>query len=383
MKRLMTVKNHARLLVLLILLVEPSGIVAQQLTLKRDLPSVSWPGCPLTGERPTGVTPAQSQDAERLAESATQAALLGDKAAALDLLTRAADLDATSASIAYRLARTLDELDRPKEALSAYCRYLALAPDASDAAEVRDRTRVLGTPPAFAVPAAAAGAYEAGIAHYDAGKLVDAETAFGQASEAAPEWSAAVYNRALIRLAQGRTDQAAQDFRRFLEMSPGSPEFSAVLDLLATFRQIPPLYNPNGALLRGLLIPGLGQFTTGRPRAGLVYLGIASGAVAVGISLKRLAVDCLSPPVAGVCPPSQIAGEEEKRPYLMPALAVAVATGVFAAIDAYRGANKRNGQAAKSTRVGQEGHTRGPSLALPSVNVGLRRTQFELVRIRF
>ena len=374
--------TSARRFLLLILLV-PGGIAAQQLPLKRDVPNVSWGGCPETSERPGNVTPAQRQDAERLAEAATQALLLGDRTAALDLLKRAAEADATSAAIAYRLARTLDELDRPTDALPAYCRFLALAPDAADAQEVRDRTRALGTPAGLSVAAAAAQAHETAIAHFDAGRLAEAETAFSQAIQAAPDWSAAVYNRALTRLAQNKNDAATQDLRRFLELSPGSPEFSAVLDLLATVRQTTPPYNPGSVLLRGLLVPGLGQFATGRTGAGIFYLGTASGALAAGFMLKRLAVDCLSVPVDGECPPGQIASEHEKRPYLVPAVAVALATGVFAAVDAYRGANRRNREAAASTRVGEDGGTRGASLLLPSINVGPRSAQLDLIRVRF
>jgi tetratricopeptide (TPR) repeat protein len=382
--------RHARFLVLLIAVFQPTVVGAQQLPLKREVPSVSWAGCPQPEERRSTVTPAQRQDAERLAETATQASLLGDKAAALDLLTRAADADPTSRRIAYNLARALDELERPRDALAAYCRYLALAPDAADAQEVRERARALGTPPGFAVAAPAVRAHESGIASFDAGNLAAADTAFGQAIEAAPDWSAAVYNRAVVRLAQGRTDAAGEDFRRFLELSPGAPEFSAVLDLLATFRQpTPQLYNPSGALVRGLLVPGLGQMTTGRLRTGIVYLGASAGIVAAGLLVKRLEVDCLSPPVNGRCPAGQVANQQEKRPYLLPALALALAIDVYGAIDAYRGARRRNSEAARSSRigpdgrVGNDGRKRGPALALPAINVGLHDVRIDLLRVRF
>ncbi len=382
--RCMDRKSHARLLALLFLLVAPGGVVAQQLPLKRDPASISWAGCPQAEERRSSVTPAQRQEAVRLGEAATQASLLGDKSAAFDLLTRAATLDPTSRTIAYHHARTLDELDRPMEALSAYCLYLSIAPDASDAQEVRERVRVLGTPGGFAVPAASARAYEAGIVHYDAGKLVEAEAAFAQAIEGARAWGAAVYNRAVVRLALGRTDAAAEDFRRFLELSPGSPEFDTVLDLLATFRQVaPPPFNPGSALVRGLIVPGLGHFTTGRPGAGAVFLGSASGALLAGFLVKRLAVECLSPLANGRCPTDQVVREEEKRPYLLPAIGAAAVIGVFGAIDAYRGASRRNREASKSLRVGIDGRSRGPNLALPSFNLGPQSAQFDLIRLRF
>src|SRR5262245_26676019 len=154
----------------------------RQFSLKRDVPAVAWTGCATDeGARKT-VSAAQQQEAERYASAATQALLIGDRTAALDQLTRAAAADPTSKAIAYRLGRALDEADRTKEALPVYCAYLVLAPDAPDAQEVRERVRAIGTPTGFAVPAEARQAFMDGIAQYDAGKVADAETSFGQAS---------------------------------------------------------------------------------------------------------------------------------------------------------------------------------------------------------
>ena len=375
--------SRSRLLALLSLLVAPATAATQQLPLKREVPALAWAGCP-RGEPTANVAATQRQNAERLGEDATQASLLGDKAAALDLLNRAVTMDPSSRSLAYRVARALDELERPREALIAYCRYLTLAPDAPEAQEVRDRTRVLGTPSGFTVPANAARAFQTGITHFDAGQFAQAEIAFGQASEAAREWSAAVYNRAVARLALGRTDAAAEDLRRFLELSPTAPEFNTVLDLLATFRQVaPPPFNPGSTLVRGLLLPGLGHFTTGRAGKGALFLGAATGAVAAGFMVTRLSVDCFSPPVNGRCPDDQIVDQEKNRPYLVPAIGAALAIGVFGAIDAYRGARKLNEEAAKSLRVGADGRPQGPSLVMPRVNLGFENAHIDLIRVRF
>jgi tetratricopeptide (TPR) repeat protein len=259
---------------------------AQQLLLKRDVPRAAWEGCPRIDGPRAAVTPQQQQEAERLANSATQASLLGDKTAALDLLARAAKTDPTSKTIAYRLARELDEAQRLPAALAAYCQYLALAPEGPDAQEVRERTRAIGTPTGFTVPDDARQAFVDGIASYDAGKLADADTSFGIASAAAPTWNAPVFNRALTRMALSRRDDAAVDFRRYLELSPGASDFNQVLNLIASFQQpAAPRINPGGAFARGLLIPGLGQLTTGRSGRGMFYLGAAAAAM-------RLASPC-------------------------------------------------------------------------------------------
>ena len=392
--------KDARVLAVLILLVGSPGISAQQLTLKRVLPNVAWPGCPAAEQPAVAVAAAKRKEADRLVEAATQAVLLGDKTEAVDLLTRALTLDPASRNTVYQRARLLDELDRQKEALAAYCRYLALAPDAPDVEEVRTRTRVLASANAFAVPAAAALAFEMGILHYQAQRLAEAEAEFSKASAAAPDWGDPLYNRAVTRLALNRTEDAASDLTRFLEMNPGSPEFRELADLLATLRGATPAKSDakidakidaqpdlkrsaSGPLVAGLLVPGLGHFTTGRTGRGVLVLGVASGALMTGVLTKRIEVDCLSPRVNGECPPDQVAQRQESRPYLLPAIAVAVGTTVLGAIDAYRGANARNTRALAERRVGLNGRRRPPTLAPPSVTVGLQNTQFALLRVRF
>ena len=84
---------------------------------------------------------------------------------------------------------TAEALDRRTDAVAEYCRYLTLAPDAADAAEVRARIAALTDPGGFAVPAAAAQAFATALAHYDAGRLIEAETALGSALTAAPDWA--------------------------------------------------------------------------------------------------------------------------------------------------------------------------------------------------
>jgi tetratricopeptide (TPR) repeat protein len=366
----------------------PAGASAQmqQLSLKRDMPNVAWAGCPRPDGAPKTVTPAQQQEAERSASSATEASLLGDKTTALQLLTRAAVTDPTSRTIAYRLARALDEAERLPAALAAYCQYLALAPEAADAQEVRERTRVLGTPTGLAVPAEARQAFADGIASYDAGKLAEAEASFGKASEAVPTWNAPVFNRGLARMALAKRNDAEIDFRRYLELSPGSPDFNQVLTLIASFRQPDaPRVNTGGVFARGLIVPGLGQLTTGQSAKGAVYLGAAAAAVAVGVAVKRVAVECLSEPVNGVCPSDQIDRTSNERPYLIPAIGAYLALGLISAIDAARGVRKQNAATPESTRIGeqQQARSRAPYLAVPTVQVGLDGARVDLVRIRF
>lgn len=352
---------HALLLVLP-LLVPPRGTGAQELTLKREVPGVRWEGCAADAARgrPGADDDAREEEAsavrvesQKLAAAATQASILGDHASALELLERAVALDPGSGAVAYRLARTLEDLARTDEALEAYCRYLALSPDPQDAREAQARIAALARVEGFAVPVAAARAYEAGIAHYDAGRLREAEGAFDEASSAVPSWSDPVYNRAVVRVALGRTDAAAEDLRRFLQMSPGSTDSRTVADVLDRFRRpVARVYSPTAAFATGLLVPGLGHFTTGRPAAGALLLGAAAGAAAAGILIERVDVECLSPPVAGDCPPEHVYHSSSQRPYLIPGVAIAAAVVVAGAVDAFLGARRHNARATDPMRLG-------------------------------
>ncbi len=365
------------LLTLAPLITRPAAAQQQQLLLKRTAPRIAWGGCG-PAVSPRTVPPAQQQEADALATSATQAAILGNNAAAAEQLANAARLNPRSDVIAYRLARTLEELGRREEALAGYCRFLALAPNAADAAEARERITALAE--RGGVSADAAREYTAGIAHYDSARLADAEAAFGRAFAAAPSWSDAVYNRGITRLALGQRAGGTADLRRYLELSPGAPELGAIVDVLALHSgaEAPAApYNPSVVFVSGMLLPGLGHFTTGRPARGAVVLAVAAGALAAGLLVEQTEVVCLAPPVGGECPPDQVLREEVSRPYLVPAAAVAAGAGILGAIDAFRGARRRNAEAAAGIRIGTG------SLHPPAVRLDQDVVRLDLVRFRF
>jgi tetratricopeptide (TPR) repeat protein len=339
-----------------LLLAAPATLAAQeptrpQLPLKRERPVVEWQGCPRPDAAPVATAEARTE-AERLAAEATESAIIGDNEAALVLLNSAAALDPASDRIAYLRARALDLLGRREDALAEYCRYVGVAPAGAELTEVTDRVAELARMRGFAVAAAAADAHATGLAHFDAGRIQNAEAAFGGAVAAAPAWATAVYNRGVARLALGRTEDAGSDLRRYLELNPGANDFGTVLDLLGELQAGPRTYSPTSALAAGLIVPGLGHFTTGRPARGAVFLGGAAGFVAVGLLVSRTAVDCLSPTVDGRCPPDQVLRQNDTRPLLLPALAGAVVTGIIGAIDAYRGAQAASERLAPARREG-------------------------------
>lgn len=357
-----------------------AGAAAQQLELKRDLPPIAWSGCPAVTTTAAAPGDSAHAEAERLVVAATEASILGDNATALELLGRASALDGASAPIAYRHARTLEELDRTDAAIDEYCRYLGLE-GASDSAEARDRLVTLTQSDGFAVPQSAATAFQAGLDDYDRGSFVQADSAFGAAADAVPSWSAPVYNRALVRLELGQREAAIEDLRRYLEMSPGAPDFAVVLDQLSALQVAAVPRSTAGVLAAGVLVPGLGHFISGRPIAGALVMGAAGGAIAAGLLIERGEVLCLSPPVDGRCPSGQVLREDVERPFLVPGAIAAAVIGIGGAIHAWTGARNRNND--ELLRVGGRNGQDGAALVLPAVRVGRDATHIDLLRIRF
>lgn len=351
---------------------------AQELRLERDVPLV-WNGCPAGGDQnQKSTTMAERQEAESLAAAATQSAILGDNAAAFDYLQRASLLDPSSLEISYHLARTLEELGRTSEALVTYCRYAALDSGGPEIKDVRERIAALA---AATVSSAASVAFETGITHFDARRLEEAEAAFSQAIVAAPSWTSPVYNRAVVRLALGLRDAASSDARVYVNLG-GDPAQVAGL-VAARAEAQPSSTNAASVLVAGLVVPGLGHFVTNRPGRGVLVLGAAGGALAAGLSVQRTKVDCLSPPVDGRCPPAQVLRERTERPYLVPAIGIAVVAGVVGALDAYRTARRRGENPTGPVRTGALDVAIGPIVALSEIQLQRHEVRVELVRIRF
>ena len=103
-------------------------------------------------------------------------------------------------------------------------------------------------------------------------------------------------------------------------------------------------YSPGGAAVRSLLVPGLGQFYTGKPVLGAVFLAATGAAVGLALGSKEVTVQCKSPLSGGTCPSNEIANESTSRPLLVPGLAGAGAIAIIAAFEARSAARKKNAQ---------------------------------------
>lgn len=105
-----------------------------------------------------------------------------------------------------------------------------------------------------------------------------------------------------------------------------------------------PDYNPGSAMTRSLLVPGLGQFYTGRPALGALFMAAWGGALGLGVLTQEVTIECLER-VTGTCPSDQVRGEVTRRPMLMVGVGGAVAVAVISALEASSAAKRANRRA--------------------------------------
>ena len=250
---------------------------AQSLPVKRTLSAASTLPCPVPAP---GVAPSRndSPDVRRLVALGHEAAIVGDHRQARDVFVDAARLSPGDERIAYQLGRAYEELGERSNAIREYCRFLALAPQGSDAPDVRTRITALAAPAAGG-PAndPATTAFRAGLGHLDQRRWREASDAFGRVIQALPRASEAYYDRGLALAALDQRDAAVRDFEQYLVLRPGAEDQAQVRAQIDALRR--PTWSTGTALFTGLIVPGLGQVYTSRP-----WIGVGVAAVA-GTSL--------------------------------------------------------------------------------------------------
>jgi hypothetical protein len=136
------------------LLSQDSTLVAR-LDVGRDAHQVSLPDACRTIVAAATPAVVNKPQADTLTRQAYDAEILGNVKEARTLFRRASELDGTNKTTVYHLGRASEALGDRGAAIGAYCRYLALAPTATEAAEARQRVASLST---TAVHAASGGA---------------------------------------------------------------------------------------------------------------------------------------------------------------------------------------------------------------------------------
>lgn len=306
---------------------------------------------PVVAARPTcapfaaarAVTPDQRRQARALAQRAQQSAILGDRTAARDQLRQASVLDPTNHDLAYQLARAHEALGTNEAATLEYCRFLALAPTAPEAAEVRDRLAALAPNTQTAVAEKIMTPFRTGVTAYEAGRYAQAEVAFSSAIALQPDWADAYYDRALANAARGRREQAIVDLQRYLRLRPEAEDRAAVIARINNLRG--GTLSPTTALGLGLVIPGAGQMYTGRKWLGVVTLAAAGGALAYAVKTDPVTKEFVvnpTDPFGNPLPPFIDTRTETGRPHLVPGLAALGAIAGVTAIEAFVHARRVN-----------------------------------------
>jgi hypothetical protein len=156
-----------------------------------------------------------------------------------------------------------------------------------------------------------------------------------------------------------RDARAMREYCRFLALSPAAPEAADVRQRIAGLAlALPPdtaivrvpvgapesMASPGGALAGGLLIPGMGQFTTHRPAAGFLVLAASAGAAAYGLQSRNVTVGVTHTATDPLGHSYQYVTQEihSERPNLAAGVGAAAAISLFAALEAFNHAKTAN-----------------------------------------
>jgi hypothetical protein len=180
-------------------------------------------------------------------------------------------------------------------------------------------------------------AFVLGVSHARAGRSAAAADAFNSAVLAQPAWPDARYNLGVVLGDLGRHTDGAGQLQEYLALSPRAQDAAAVARVIGRWEAAGDRGFERGtALTLGLVVPGMGQFYSGRSTNGLVVLAAAGGAIAAGLLVRRVDVRCLDEVAPGdTCSPGRVVSRRESRPYIGVSIATAGAVTVLGALDAY------------------------------------------------
>jgi tetratricopeptide (TPR) repeat protein len=336
----------------------------QPLPLKRPALTPVAVACPVF---PTPPPPVRQQvdEANRLATLGQESSLEGDHRAARDRFNQAATLNPREASLAYRLGREYEALGQREDAVRQYCRYLSLAPNASDAAQVSAQVSHLLAPDAVARGNDVVVAFRGGVTDFDARDYDGAVTAFTKAAQDSA-LTDAIYNRALAHDRNGEAAAAIRDYTAYLRLDPQASDAAAVRGRIDALRSGIP--SPGTAFALGLL-PGGGQFYTRQPVLGVAVIAGVGAGVALALHTTTVTRDTTyTAPFGGTYPGTYT---QTEHPNL--ALGAGVAGGVllFGAIEAALVAHSRGADfteaSADATRAALLPHVGPVVVQLPTL----------------
>lgn len=329
-------RGWSAVVVAVALLAAAESLAAQLPEYKVEIPGLGAFECPAPGEVAVASAEEQGQ-ASQLGSTARQALILGDAERARGLLARAVDLDPASPGLAYQYGRVLEDLGERRQAVEQYCAALAAGAAGEDAADARDRVVRFAEAERRRIPSEALDAFEEGLSAVGENRMAEAESAFAVAADAHGDFPEAVFNRAVALEQLGRAVDAADAYRGYLRLRPNAPDAIQVSERIGQLLVVPGSQPSSGsALALGMLLPGGGQFYTGRPLGGVALLAVAGGAAAAAFLVTDTDVRCLRAVEPGEsCPQDQIIGTTTSHPYRTLGLVGVGAVALGGAIEAF------------------------------------------------
>lgn len=348
-----------------------SEVGAQTLPYKTEVVGLDRFECG-TPSRPDLPAPEEAAQARQLGGTARQAVILGDLERARGLLERAVSLDGGAAPLAYQYGRVLEDLGDIRGAVVQYCRAIAFGAEEADAQDASNRVDTYAEETRRRVPVEALESFGAGLTAVGEGRLDDALGAFSAAAAAHSDLPEAEFNRAVVLEALDEGPQAIEAYRVYLSLRPDAPDAIQVSERIGQLQAGPGSRPSSGsALALGMLLPGGGQFYTGRPLGGVALLAIAGGAAAAALLFEEVDVRCLRAVEPGqACPPDEIIGETRTRPYLTYGLAGAGAVMLAGALEAFLHA--RGLDDVEVAELGANARLMGPSLQARGLGADVR-----------
>lgn len=314
-----------------------SGTAEAQLPeIKAEVAGLGAFQCPAPGEVIVG-SAEERQQALQLGVTARQALILGDAERARGLLDRAVTLAPSSGALAYQYGRVLEDLGERRSAVLQYCGALSSGAEGDDATDARARIDRFAEEERRRVAPEALEAFSEAITAAGEGRFDESEAAFQRAVDAHADLPEAEFNRAVVLELAGRPLDAAEAYRSYLQLRPNAPDAIRVSERIGQL-QVAPGARPSAgsALALGMLLPGGGQFYTGRPRGGMALLAVAGGAAAAAFLVKETDVRCLRAVEPGEsCPPDQVIGRTTSHPYRTLGLVGIGAVALGGAIEAF------------------------------------------------
>jgi len=309
--------------------------------------------------------------------------ILGEFERVETLLTQAVELDPTSADLAYRRARILEELERAEPAMREYCRVIDLGGEAIGLVDARQRIDAIYEQVRARLPRAAREAFLAGLVAADDSLYFESIEQFSVAIELAPGWPDPIYNRAMIREHIGQLQAALADYRAYLVVvaDPEDADAIAISERIGQLEGAASVAtpDPNGALALGM-IPGMGHYYTRRPVPGTIALVTAGAAFAAGFMFTEVTVYCVDEVPAGAsCPPGAVVDEVTERPYLWMGVGIGAAITLVTAVEAYVKAKRARAETEAITGLSET----GLNVGFPTVSARGDRVDLSFVRYRF